>query len=309
MEQRVLVTGAGGQLGHDLVAAFSGAVPPGGRRRALYGPEGPVEVATEVVAADHAALAVDDRTAVLDAVESIRPHVIVHAAAYTAVDACETEPDRAFRVNALGTRHVAEAAARWHAHLVYISTDYVFDGRADRPYTEWDEPHPLSVYGRSKLGGERECPPGSTVVRTSWLCGATGPNMVATILRLAAGGTALRFVDDQRGSPTFTADLAAAVVTLGSDRRPGLYHVTNQGETTWWGFAKAVVAAAGGDPDQVMPIATADLDPPRPAPRPACSVLDNAALRLAGLPALPPWEDGLARLVPLLASGDRVGSR
>ncbi|MHB8220715.1 MAG: dTDP-4-dehydrorhamnose reductase [Acidimicrobiales bacterium] len=308
--RRVLVTGAGGQLGHDLVAAFSGEVPAGGRRRALYGPDGPARVGdVDVVGADHAALPVDDRGAVLAAVDALRPDLIVHAAAYTAVDACEADPDRAFGVNALGTRHVAEAAQRWGAHLVYISTDYVFDGRADRPYVEWDEPNPLSVYGRSKLGGERECPPGSTVVRTSWVCGAAGSNMARTVLRLAAAAGELGFVDDQRGSPTFTADLAAAVVTLGGDRRPGVYHVTNQGQTTWWGFARAVLSAAGGDPDRVRAVATADLDPPRPAPRPANSVLDNAALRLAGLPLLPPWEDGLERLVAVLGAGHGIGTR
>ena len=125
--------------------------------------------------------------------------------------------------------------------------------------------------------------------------------MVKTVLRLAAGDGPLRFVDDQHGCPTFTADLAAAVVTLAVDRRPGIFHVTNQGATTWFGFVRAVVAAAGDDPGRVEPIATADLDPPRPAPRPANSVLDNAALRLGGLPLLPPWEDGLERLVKELA--------
>jgi dTDP-4-dehydrorhamnose reductase len=297
---RILVTGAGGQLGHDLVAAFSGAVPAGGRRRALLGPEGPADVRAEVVGADHAALPVDDRAAVLGAVEGLRPDVIVHAAAYTAVDACETDRDRAFAVNAMGTRHVAEAAGRHGAHLVYISTDYVFDGTAERPYVEWDRPDPRSVYGASKLGGELECPPTATIVRTSWVCGAHGANMAKTVLRLGSGDGPLRFVDDQRGSPTFTADLAPAVVTLAQDRRPGVHHVTNAGETTWFGFARAVLAASGGDPGRVEPIATADLDPPRPAPRPANSVLDNAALRLAGLPALPEWTDGLDRLLGAL---------
>ncbi len=125
--------------------------------------------------------------------------------------------------------------------------------------------------------------------------------MVRTALRLTSGDGPLRFVDDQHGSPTFTADLAAAVVTLALDRRPGTFHVTNQGATTWYGFVRAVVEAAGGDPSRVEPIATADLHPPRPAPRPVNSVLDNAALRLSGLPLLPEWEDGLARLVRELA--------
>lgn len=295
----VLVTGAGGQLGRDLVAAFSGDVPPGGTRCSLWGPDGP-GAGVDVTAASHGALAVEDRGAVLEAVAALRPDVVVHAGAWTAVDACEGDPDRAYAVNSLGTRHVAEAAALVGAHLVYLSTDYVFDGTAARPYHEWDDPHPLSVYGRSKLGGERECPPDATVVRTSWVCGAGGANMVKTALRLAEGEGPLRFVDDQRGSPTFTADLAPAVVTLALDRRPGLFHVTNSGSTTWCGFVRAVLVAAGQDAARVEPISTADLDPPRPAPRPANSVLDNAALRASGLPLLPDWPDGLERLVAAL---------
>ncbi|MGH8987169.1 MAG: dTDP-4-dehydrorhamnose reductase [Acidimicrobiales bacterium] len=298
---RVLVTGAGGQLGSDLVAALGGAVPPAGRRRALLGPEGK-GAGVDVDGADHASLPVEDRVAVLEAVLALRPDVVVHAAAWTAVDACEADPDRALEVNALGTRHVAEAAERVGAHLVYVSTDYVFDGSSTRPYVEWDQPNPLSVYGRSKLGGELECPPEATVVRTSWVCGASGKNMVKTALRLAAGDGPLRFVDDQRGSPTFTADLASAIVTLGLDRRPGIYHVTNAGTTTWFDFVRAVLEAAGHDAGRVEPISTADLDPSRYlAPRPANSVLDNAALRLGGMPLLPEWHDGLARLVDLLA--------
>jgi dTDP-4-dehydrorhamnose reductase len=296
----VLVTGAGGQLGRDLVDAFGGTVPAGGRRCSLYGPDGP-GAAVDVVGLDHAALPVDDRGAVLAAVDGLRPDIVVHAGAWTAVDACEGDADRAFAVNALGTRHVAEAAERSGAHLVYVSTDYVFDGRSPRPYVEWDETNPPSAYGRSKLGGERECPPGSTIVRTSWVCGAHGANMVKTALRLAGGDGPLRFVDDQHGCPTFTADLAAAIVTLATDRRRGVHHVTNQGATTWFGFVRAVLAAAGHDIGRVEPIATADLDPPRPAPRPANSVLDNAAFRLGALPLLPPWEDGLDRLVKALA--------
>ncbi len=296
---RVLVTGAGGQLGSDLVIALSGAVPPAGRRRALLGPEGG-GAGVDVAGLDHTSLAVEDRTAVLEAVLAIRPDVVVHAAAWTAVDACEGDPDRAFAVNALGTRHVAEAARMVDAHVVYLSTDYVFDGFSARPYVEWDEPHPLSVYGGSKLGGERECPPGATIVRTSWVCGASGTNMVKTALRLAKGDGPLRFVDDQYGSPTFTADLAAAVVTLGLDRRPGTYHVTNAGSTTWFGFVRAVLEAAGHDAARVEAISTAELDPPRAAARPANSVLDNSALRLGGLPLLPDWHDGLARLVEVL---------
>ncbi len=299
---KVLVTGAGGQLGRDLVAAFAGSLPEGGRRTCLEGWDRQDPSSVEVVGIDHRALAVEDRAAVHAALEGVRPDVVVHAAAWTAVDACELDPDRAFAVNALGTRHVAEACGRTGAHLVYVSTDYVFDGAATRPYMEWDATNPLSVYGRSKLAAESECPPGSTIVRTSWVSGFHGSNMVKTVLRLAQGDGPLRFVDDQHGSPTFSADLAAAVVTLAGHRLPGVYHVTNQGETTWYGLVRAVLAATGHDPDRVQPIATSDLEPARPCPRPAYSVLDNAALRLSGMGLLPDWHDGLDRLLAALAS-------
>jgi dTDP-4-dehydrorhamnose reductase len=155
------------------------------------------------------------------------------------------------------------------------------------------------------LAGERECPAGATIVRTAWVSGAGGNNMVKTALKLAVGDGDLHFVNDQHGSPTFTADLAAAIVTLATERRPGLFHVTNSGATTWWGFVRAVLAEVGADPERVHPIKTIDLDPPRPAPRPANSVLDNLALRLSGLPPLPPWQDGLSRLVlALRTQGD-----
>lgn len=284
---RVLVTGAGGQLGSEVLVELERRA--GARRR------GP---ALEVVAADHARLDVANRDQVLAAVVEVEPEVIIQAAAFAAVDACESEPDRAFSVNALGVRHVAEAARLVGAHVCHVSTDYVFDGRSDRPYREWDAANPLSVYGASKLGGERELDPTATIVRTSWLCGRNGSNMAKTVLRLATAGTgALRFVDDQRGSPTIAADLAERLVTLALERRSGLFHVTNAGATTWYGFARAVLSAAGHDPGRVVPIATADLDPPRPAPRPASSVLDNAACRLAGLPEMRPWEDALSGLV------------
>jgi len=298
---RILITGANGQLGSDLTDCLAGRVPAGGRRCALLGPEGPREgLRHEVLATDIDTMRVDDRDAVLTTFMAFRPELVLHGGAFTAVERCETEVDAAYAVNAIGTRHIAEAAALVGAHVVYVSTDYVFDGTADRPYREWDPTNPTSVYGASKLAGERECRPGSTIVRTSWLCGAHGNNIVRTALRLADGEGDLRFVDDQHGSPTFTADLAPAVVTLGLDRRPGIFHATNSGATTWWGFVRAVLAEAGADPERVLPIKTDEFDPPLLAPRPAYSVLDNMALRLSGLPALPDWEDGLARLVPAL---------
>lgn len=283
---RILITGGGGQVGRELSELCQAN-------------------SDDVVACDHARLDVSDRDAVLQAVLGSRPDAIVHAAAWTAVDACEGDPDRAFRVNAIGTRNVAEAARRARAHLVHISTDYVFDGSLDRPYVEWDQPNPQSVYGQSKLAGEREVAgvvdPGSTVVRISWVCGRYGNNMVRTALRLAAQQPTLAFVDDQVGHPTVVRDLVPVLRRFAADRRPGLFHVTNQGAVSWFEFVRSVFKAAGLDPDRVKPIKTADLDPPRPAPRPANSVLDNAALRLAGLPLLPDFEESLPELVRDLA--------
>jgi dTDP-4-dehydrorhamnose reductase len=277
---RILITGAGGQLGSELVEVFADH---------------------EVLGVPRERLDVADREAVLALVTTERPTAIVHAGAWTAVDACETDPDRALRINALGTRHVAEAAQRVGAHVCYVSTDYVFDGTKSEPYVEWDTPNPRSVYGRSKLGGEHELTPGSTIVRTSWVAGRHGRNMVKTILRLAAQHDHVSFVSDQRGNPTFTEDLARVIRLLVLERRPGLFHVTNQGSVSWFEFAVAVFQAAGLDPKRVRPIATTELDPPRPAPRPANSVLDNAALRLSGLPPLDDFHEPLARLVAALA--------
>lgn len=279
---RILVTGAGGQLGTDLVRA--------GRRY-------------EMIAATSAMLDVGDRDMVLAAVTSTAPDLIVHAAAWTAVDACESDPERAFRVNTVGCRNIAEAARIAGAHVIAVSTDYVFDGSKPEPYQEWDPTGPVSVYGRSKLAGEQEILgllPGAAVARTAWVCGEHGSNMVKTILRLAAGDGSLRFVDDQRGCPTFTEDLAAMLLRMAVGRRSGVFHVTNQGPTTWYQFARDVLAAAGHDPARVVPIRTADLQPPRPALRPANSVLDNAVLRMTGVPLLPDHHEPLERTVKAL---------
>ncbi|MEJ5254336.1 MAG: dTDP-4-dehydrorhamnose reductase [Acidimicrobiales bacterium] len=278
---RVMITGAAGQVGRELVDVFSAD-------------------GHEVIALDRSRLDIADRDATLAAVCATQPDVIVNAAAWTAVDACELDPDRAYRVNALGPRHLADGAQRVGAWVCHLSTDYVFDGTKPDPYVEWDQPNPVSVYGRSKLGGELELGPTATIIRTSWVCGFHGNNMVKTILRLAREHEVLSFVDDQRGHPTFADDLAGMIKRLVVERRPGLFHVTNQGPVSWYEFARAALESAGHDPDRVRPIATRDLDPPRPAPRPANSVLDNAALRLSGLPLLPHYRESLDRLVSRL---------
>jgi dTDP-4-dehydrorhamnose reductase len=275
---RVLITGAGGQVGHELVAAFN---------------------QDELFSADHATLDVTDREQVLVAFTHFQPQVVIHAAAWTAVDDCETHPDRAYAINWIGTRNVAEAARRVGARMTLFSTDYVFDGTKADPYVEFDSPNPQCIYGRAKYAAERELAAdlNATIVRISWVCGFHGNNMVRTILKLAEGHAPLRFVDDQRGHPTFAADLAGAVRRLIVDHQTGIYHVTNQGPVSWFEFARAVLESAGYDPERVEPITTADLDPPRPARRPANSVLENAALRLQGLPLLPHYRESLDRLV------------
>ena len=281
---RVLITGGGGQVGKELTELC-------------------VDGGDEVVSLDRRTLDVTDRDAVLTKITAARPDAIVHTAAWTAVDACESDPERALRVNGDGTRFVAEAARQSGAHLVYLSTDYVFDGTKPTPYVEHDEPNPQSVYGTSKLAGETELAglDAATVVRISWVCGRYGNNMVKTLLRLAADGVDPSFVTDQVGCPTIVQDLVPMLRRFAQERRPGTFHVTNQGAVSWYEFARATFEAAGHDPGRISPTTTAELQPPRPAPRPANSVLENAALRASDLPLLPDFMGSLDRLVGQLS--------
>ena len=283
---RALITGAAGQLGHDVRLVCEAA-------------------GDDVVAAERGQLDVTSRDAVFAAITSTRPDVVYHCAAWTAVDACEGDPDHALACNGLAVRWVAEACDRAGAHLVHVSTDYVFDGTLDRPYHEWDETNPMSVYGITKLIGEQEARALGTraaIVRTSWVCGEHGNNMVKTVLRLLNEHETLGFVDDQIGHPTFTADLAPALRRLAVDRRSGVHHLTNQTAASWFGFVREIAAAAGQDPERINPITTADLQPPRPAPRPANSVLDNAVARMGGLPMLRDFREPLRELVARLTA-------
>lgn len=278
---KVLLTGAGGQLGRELVTALDHH---------------------EVVAFDHWDLDITDPASVAAVVGDARPAVIVNAAAWTAVDECEGDPERANLVNGTAVTHLVRAAESVGGRVLQVSTDYVFDGTLDRPYVEADPPGPVSAYGRSKLLGEEATRPEDTVARTSWVCGRHGPNMVKTILALAESHPTLRFVNDQVGNPTLADDLAAMIARLVDDERPGLFHVTNQRAVSWFEFAREVLEAAGLDPQRVEPIATADLQPPRPAPRPANSVLENTALEAAGIPLLPDHRESLDRLVAQLTA-------
>lgn len=281
---RVLVTGARGQLGHDLLATFAD---------------------DDVVGTDHRDLDITDEPSVVAAIRDHAPELVVHAAAFTRVDACESEPDTAWTVNAGGTWWVARACALAGAAMVYLSTDYVFDGQAGRPYTEFDRTNPQSTYGRTKEAGEqlvRRTLDEHYIVRTSWVHGAHGGNFAKTMLRLARERGEVAVVDDQTGSPTFTFDLAPAIRQLAVSGRYGTYHLTNSGHCTWFEFARAVFDDAGVEVD-LRPTDTATFG--APAPRPAFGVLDNRLARLTGLPALPEWRTSLRRLLSELgeASG------
>jgi len=277
---RIVVTGADGQLGRELV-----------RTLASHG---------EVIGTTIADLDVTDPRCA-DRLASLRPDWVVHAAGATDVDGCEREPARAMAVNGEGTRRVAEGCRRAGARLVYLSTDYVFDGAKGSPHTEEDSPAPLSAYGLSKLEGERAARTlmsGWAIVRTAWLFGVHGRNFVKGILERAAAGERLRVVDDQVGSPTYAADLADAVAVLLSRGLTGLYHVTNRGSCSWYEFARQILLLAGCAPTDLSRITSGELH--RPARRPAYSVLENAAWRAAGLPALRPWPEALAAMLAAL---------
>lgn len=272
----VLITGAQGQLGRDLALVC--------RQRGDI-----------VHALDRNGLDVSQRSAIDEAVNALRPDTIVNCAAWTAVDACEGDPARADRVNHLAVQYLREAADRTGAHLVQVSTDYVFDGTKLGAYVETDQPNPQSVYGTTKHAGEVAAGPTASVVRTSWVCSAHPGNMVATIVRLANEHPELRFVNDQRGNPTFTVDLADALRNLAVDRASGVYHVTNTGTVSWFEFAQAVMTAAGFDPARVSPITTAEM--PRPAARPANSALANERYVAEGYQPLRPYESALADII------------
>ena len=273
---RLLVTGSQGQLGRALLRLAA-------------------ERGVEAVGHDLDTLDITDPAAVLAETVRVRPTVLVNCAAYTAVDRCEEDEAAATAVNGTAVGHLAGAAARLDARLVHVSTDYVFDGRAASPYREHDPVAPASAYGRSKLVGEELAlrSPCNLVVRTAWLYGLGGSNFVEAIRRQVEAGTAeLRVVADQHGCPTFCDDLAAALLELATGDAAGVVHAVNSGTTTWHGFAEEIVRQLGAT-TSVRAVTTAEF--PRPAPRPAYSVLDTSRLTaLLGQP-LPPWQDGLRR--------------
>jgi dTDP-4-dehydrorhamnose reductase len=260
---RFLVTGARGLLGSELVKTLV--------------------TAHEVVATDLPEVDLTDRAAASACVAEAAPDLILHCVAYTAVDQAEAEPDRCYAANVLATWHVVTAAHEVGASVLYLSTDFVFDGQQTTPYTEFDPPHPLSVYGRSKWMGEqivRQLTPRHFIVRTSGLFGPRGKNFVSAILAKAWQDRCLEVVADQVCARTYAPDLARALQELCESGLYGAYHLTNQGASSWYEFAGEIVQAAGLSDVEIRPITAAQLN--LPAPRPAYSVLDNFCWRLAG---------------------------
>ena len=287
--RRWLVTGSGGMLGSDLVAALAGD-------------------GADVIGLSRKELDVTDEVAVAAALADCRPDVVVNCAAWTAVDDAEAHEDEALAVNGTGAAHVAAAIAAGSAapgcRLVHLSTDYVFAGDATAPYAEHDVPGPRTAYGRTKLAGEQAVrgllPQAGTVVRTAWLYGAHGPNFVRTMIRLERERPAVDVVADQHGQPTWTADVARQVIALaGSGAPAGVYHATSSGVATWFDLAREVFMLLGADPDRVRATTTDAF--PRPAPRPAYSVLGHDAWASAGLQPMGDWRLSLRRAFPALS--------
>jgi dTDP-4-dehydrorhamnose reductase len=282
----LLVPGGHGQLGRELAARAEVVRAPGSAELDVTNAGAVVEAVKSLASAAEA--------------DGSSP-VVVNAAAYNAVDAAETDADRAFAVNADGPRLLAAACAAANVPLVHVSTDYVFPGDADRPYETTDLVRPRTAYGTTKAAGEVAVLGSGArawVVRTAWVYGAHGANFVKTMARLAASRDTLSVVDDQRGCPTWTGDLAngllelASAVVAGTAPEARLLHCTGGGDTTWCGFARAVFEELGLDPSRVTPCTTEDF--PRPAPRPAYSVLSDRSWREAGLTPMRPWREALA---------------
>jgi dTDP-4-dehydrorhamnose reductase len=282
---RVVVTGADGQVGALVVARLGGH---------------------DVIAANRRTLDLAQREHVEQVLGELAPDVVINCAAYTDVDGCERNPGRAYAVNALGVRHLAVAAARVDAHVVHVSTDFVFDGALGRPYREWDDTHPLSEYGRSKLGGEQELQRHGrswAIARTAWVYGKPGQDFVSWVVKAHAAGELTGIADDQYGSPTYADDLARVLVDLTVRRSQGVFHCMNEGRASRWEQGVAALEARGVDASGVARISAASLD--RPAVRPDDSTLESHALQAAGIEPLRKWEDALVEYVtgPLRVAG------
>jgi len=256
------------------------------------------EVLPVDITGDCLPLDITDLAAVQDCIRRYKPDIVLHLAAYTNVDGCQTDPETAWRVNAAGTWNLAAACAEQDCGLLYISTDFVFDGEKGSPYDEFDTPNPISIYGRTKFSGEcyaRSLVRKSYVVRTAWLYGARGKSFPGTMIRMAGEGKPLRVVADQIGSPTYTVDLAETVSRIIRKPLYGAYHVTNSGECSWFDFAAAALEDYGIAGAQISRITSDEW--PTPTKRPAYSVLEHRALKLGGFPEMRPWREALGDFV------------
>jgi len=272
---RVVVTGGNGQLGTDVTLVLQ-------------------KEKHEVFSFCKKELDITNSQIVDEIISKIKPHVIVHTAAYTKVDQAEIEIDEAFRVNAIGTRNLAVAAEKIGAKIVYISTDYVFNGEGDKPYHEFMTVNPINIYGKSKYAGEQFVQQLSSkffILRTSWVFGKHGSNFVKTMLKLAETRNELTVVHDQVGSPTYTVHLAKFIAQIINTNLYGVYHTSNTGYCSWYEFAKAIFEEAGLDHIHVKPVTTDQF--PRPAARPANSRMDHMMIRIQGLKDFPHWRDAL----------------
>jgi dTDP-4-dehydrorhamnose reductase len=273
---KIVITGANGQLGRELVRRLQG---------------------TDFLATTSGEMDITNQQQTIDIITKYKPDAVIHGAAYTNVDGAEVSPDTAYKVNAIGTQNVAAACLQCGAKMVYVSTDYVFDGTLGRAYHEFDQTNPQSVYGKSKLAGEKlakHIVNRLYIVRTSWLYG-DGNNFVRTMLKLVQEREQLRVVNDQYGCPTSTKDLAAAILTLVKTEHYGTYHAANTGVTTWYDFAKKIFELSGNDRVEVLPQTTEELG--RPAPRPKYSPLENKMLGLTVGDVMRSWDVALREYV------------
>lgn len=284
---RILVTGARGMLGTDLVKRFT-----------VHGSR------FTVMGVDRDDFDITDEIETVKEIKRNSPDIVINASAFTDVDACETERDKAFKVNRDGARNVALGCKETGAKLIHISTDYVFDGEKREPYTENDKPRPINIYGQSKLEGEKAIdsvfrmhasgikhPASYLIIRTSWLFGRAGKNFVDTILRLSGERDELRVVDDQVGSPTYTVDLSEAIERLIDTGATGIVHCSNSGECSWYLFAREIIRVKGIEGVNVIPIKSVELK--RPAQRPSYSVLSNERYYRLTEYRMRRWEEGL----------------
>lgn len=274
MSQKVLITGANGQLGKELVELFTAK-------------------GFEVYGFGRDKMDITNQSQVQEVISTVKPNIVLHSAAHTQVDLAESEPDQAFLINAYGTRNVAVAAEAVGAKLVYVSTDYVFDGTNDEPYNEFSPTSPLGVYGKSKLAGEqfvRDLHSKFFIVRTSWVYGKHGANFVKTMLKLGEERKELSVVADQIGCPTYTLDLANAILELVDSEKYGIYHISNSGSCSWYEFAKEIFKISEMKV-QINPCTTADF--PRPAARPANSVFEHMSIKLNNFSSIRHWREAL----------------